>query len=102
MRVQVFKGAMRVPSFAGVPRWILLPLFIVTASAFMFIHFYAVIIAVVVWALAWLASKRDDRLLEILLLSSKTYLRSRFSNPFFDLWQGASRAPTRNWKKIGE
>lgn len=90
--VPVFKGATRLPTFAGVPRTVLLFTSIFCGVLFMIIHMYAIFIFAILFAVEWSITKHDDKMFHVLFLFSKTTLPGRFSE-FWTCWNGASDSP---------
>jgi type IV secretion system protein VirB3 len=96
--VPVFKGATRLPTFAGVPRTVILFTAIGCGVMFMFIHAYAIFIFAILYAIEWSITKHDDKMFHILLLSFNTTLRSQLlffgkTRRFWKIWNGSSESP---------
>ncbi|MBS1017009.1 VirB3 family type IV secretion system protein [Acetobacter persici] len=90
--VPVFKGATRLPTFAGVPRTVILFTAIGCGVMFMFIHAYAIFIFAILYAIEWSITKHDDKMFNILFLSAQTTFPARFSR-FWKRWNGSSDSP---------
>ncbi|KAF1008131.1 MAG: VirB3 family type IV secretion system protein (plasmid) [Burkholderia sp.] len=92
-RFPLFKGATRLPTFAGVPRTVFLATFIFSASLFMTIHFYAVALFAFLWFVECCISKHDDRMFRILALAVRTKVLNWINSPFTSRWGGSTYSP---------
>lgn len=88
----LFKGATRLPTFAGVPRTAILLTFIFCAALFMLIHAWALALFGLLWFVEWCVTKHDDRMFRILALTMQTKVFNRINSPFTKLWGGSSYA----------
>ncbi|UUL21331.1 VirB3 family type IV secretion system protein [Escherichia albertii] len=68
----LFKGATRLPTFAGVPRTVIIATFIFCATLFMTIHLWAVVLFGLLWFIEFCISKHDDRMFRIIWLAIMT------------------------------
>ena len=57
----LFKGATRVPRLAGVPRTVALVIFMISATLFMTLHMWSLLVFAVLWSIAAALTKYDDR-----------------------------------------
>lgn len=90
----LFKGATRLPTFAGVPRTVIIATFIFCATLFMTIHLSAVVLFGLLWFIEFCISKHDDRMFRIIWLAIMTKGLNMINSPFTKLWGGSSYSPT--------
>jgi len=86
----LFKGATRLSTFAGVPRFVILGTFMFCAALFMTIHAWALALFGLLWFIEWCISKHDDRMFRVLALTVRTKVFNRINSPFTSLWGGSS------------
>nr|WP_011407154.1 MULTISPECIES: VirB3 family type IV secretion system protein [Enterobacteriaceae]ABG33811.1 TraA [Escherichia coli]AGC23397.1 TraA [Klebsiella pneumoniae] len=68
----LFKGATRLPRALGVPRNVAMMIFMISASLFMIIHMWAILVFVFLWIPSAALTKYDDRMFRIMGLWLKT------------------------------
>ena len=86
---QLFKGATRLPRALGVPRNVAMMIFMISASLFMIIHMWAILVFVFLWIPSAALTKYDDRMFRIMGLWLKTKFSNWFDSPFKQ-WGGSS------------
>ena len=94
----LFKGATRVPRLAGVPRTVALVIFMISATLFMTLHLWSLLVFAVMWSIAAALTKYDDRMFRILSLWLQTKFRNAHDTPFKQ-WSGSSYSPVDYKKK---
>jgi type IV secretion system protein VirB3 len=95
----LFKGATRLPVFAGVPRTAMLLIFMFWGALFMMIHLWALAGFAFTWFVAFCITKHDDRMFRIIGLAFKTKIRNFIESPFKSLWGGSTYATKRYVKR---
>ena len=85
----LFKGATRLPRALGVPRNVAMMIFMISASLFMIIHMWAILVFVFLWIPSAALTKYDDRMFRIMGLWMKTKFSNWFDSPFKQ-WGGSS------------
>ncbi|WP_258962120.1 type IV secretion system protein VirB3 [Klebsiella pneumoniae] len=85
----LFKGATRLPRALGVPRNVAMMIFMISASLFMIIHMWAILVFVFLWIPSAALTKYDDRMFRIMGLWLKTKFSNWFDSPFKQ-WGGSS------------
>lgn len=95
----LFKGATRLPTWAGVPRTVILATFIFCATLFMTIHLWAIGLFVFLWFIEFCISKHDDRMFRVLWLTFTTKVLNMINSPFTKRWNGSSYSPVDNGDK---
>ncbi|STL58813.1 type IV secretion system protein VirB3 [Escherichia coli] len=88
----LFKGATRVPRLAGVPRTVALVIFMISATLFMTLHMWSLLVFAVLWSIAAALTKYDDRMFRILSLWLQTKFRNAHDTPFKQ-WSGFKLFP---------
>ncbi|EPR8095381.1 TPA: VirB3 family type IV secretion system protein [Pseudomonas aeruginosa] len=92
-RHPLFKGATRLPTWAGVPRTIFLLTFMSCAALFPVVHFWAVGLFALLFAIEWCICRHDDRMFRIIGLAWQTKVTNKLESPFSSLWGGSSYSP---------
>jgi type IV secretion system protein VirB3 len=95
----LFKGATRLPTFAGVPRTAMLLTFMLCGALFMMIHFWAIALFAFLWFIEFCITKHDDRMFRIIGLAIKTKIRNVIESPLKALWGGSTYATKRYIKR---
>lgn len=93
----LFKGATRLPTYAGIPRTPFLLLFMASGASFMLIHFWAFLMFGFLWFVCFCITKHDDRMFRIIGLAIQTKVLNRIDSPFTRKWGGSSYS-TVNYK----
>lgn len=94
----LFKGATRVARVLGVPRSVALMIFMFSAAFFMLIHFWALMLMMLLWSLAAALTRYDDRMLNILSLWLKTKGLNSLQ-PVSKYWGGSTYSPVDYQRK---
>ncbi|MCC8616328.1 type IV secretion system protein VirB3 [Xanthomonas vesicatoria] len=92
-RFPLFKGATRLPTFAGVPRTVFLATFMACATLFLTIHMWAVALFALAWFIEFCVAKHDDRIFRVISLAIKTKGFNLINSPFTKKWGGSSYSP---------
>lgn len=93
----LFKGATRLPRAIGLPRDVAMMIFMASASLFMIIHLWAILVFVFLWIPSAALTKYDDRMFRIMGLWLKTKFSNWFDSPFKQ-WGGSSYS-TADYKR---
>ncbi|SAL78515.1 Type IV secretion system protein virB3 [Caballeronia terrestris] len=88
----LFKGATRLPTYAGIPRTPFLLIFMVCGALFMLIHFWTFLLFVLLWFVCFCITKHDDRMFRIIGLAFRTKVVNRIDSPFTKRWGGSSHS----------
>lgn len=89
----LFKGATRVATWLLVPRNVFVLTFMFSASLFMMIHLWALLVFGALWLIEWGITKHDDRMFRIIGLWMKTKVRNMVESAFTRRWGGSSYSP---------
>lgn len=89
----LFKGATRVATWLLVPRNVFVLTFMFSASLFMMIHLWALLVFAALWLIEWGITKHDDRMFRIIGLWLKTKVRNMVESGFTRQWGGSSYSP---------
>ncbi|MGV1121200.1 MULTISPECIES: VirB3 family type IV secretion system protein [Xanthomonas translucens group] len=92
-RFPLFKGATRLPTFAGVPRTAFLATFMTCATLFLTIHLWALALFALAWFIEFCIAKHDDRIFRIIALAVRTKGLNLINSPFTKKWGGSSYSP---------
>src|ERR1700712_1216243 len=88
----LFKGATRLPTYAGIPRTPFLLIFMVCGALFMLIHFWTFLLFILLWFFCFCITKHDDRMFRIIGLAFRTKVANRIDSPFTKRWGGSSHS----------
>src|SRR6266702_3789671 len=89
----LFKGATRVATWLLIPRNVFVLTFMFSASLFMLIHLWALLVFGGLWLIEWSITKYDDRMFRIIGLLLKTKVRNMYESAFTRVWGGSSYSP---------
>lgn len=94
----LFKGVTRVAKIGWIPRNVALIIFMISATLFMTLHFWSLLVFVVLWSIAAALTKYDDRIFRIIGLWWQTKFSNYQDSPFKS-WGGSSYSPVSYKKK---
>lgn len=92
----MFKGAIRLPTVALIPRNVFGIILAICATLWLTLHWYAVALFVFLWTVCYAITKKDDRAFRIIGLWFITKFATTRESIFTGVWGGSSVSPSDN------